>query len=104
MKTLSKVLLATALAVSAAPAFAQEMHTLEERNLFLFTADGRMIQMKASDTQHAMIMKDFKRLPNTVMIYASGGHLYMANDHKMDGGKMLSTEVFGKDLGISSQH
>ncbi len=103
MNIASKLLLASALAVTAvAPVMAQEETTLSERNVYLFM-DGKMIHMQVGDATHAMIMREFKRLPNGTMIYVSGGKFYMAEDKKMPDGKMLSTEIFGKDFGIGSQ-
>lgn len=104
MTTLAKVLLATTLAFSAAaPVLAQEAHTLTERNVYLFTADGRMIQAKTSDAAHAMAMSHFKPLAAGTMIYVSGGKVYVGQDEKMSDGRMLSTAIFGKDLGITVQ-
>lgn len=100
---MSTLIAASALALTIAlPAVAQEQNTLNERNVYLFM-DGKMIRMAVDDAKHAMIMKEFRPLANGTMIYASGGKLYMAQDKKMNGGKMMSTEIFGRDLGISSQ-
>jgi len=68
----------------AAPALAQspETHQLDERNVYLFM-NGKMVQMKADDATHAMIMKHFKPLANGTMIYFSGGKFYMAQGTKM---------------------
>ncbi len=103
MNTASKLLLASTLALSfAAPAFAQEMNTLQERNVYLFM-NGKMVHMKVSDASHEMIMKNFHPVSAGTMIYVSGGKLYMSEDKKMEGGKMMSTMIFGKDLGEGSQ-
>ncbi len=103
MNIASKVLLASALAISfAAPVFAQEETALAERNVYLFM-NGKMVHMHVSDTNHTMIMSEFKPLPAGTMIYVSGGKLYMAQDRKMSSGKMMSTEIFGKDFGAASQ-
>jgi len=107
MKTVSTLLAASALALAlAAPALAQggapEENTLAERNVYLFM-NGKMVHMQVNDATHGMIMREFKPLPAGTMIYFSGGKLYTAQDRKMSGGKMLSTEVFGKDLGIGSE-
>ncbi len=103
MSIASKILLASALAVSAAaPAFAQEQNTLQERNVYLFM-DGKMIHTSVNDATHSMIMQHFKPLKNGTMIYVSGGKLYMAEDAKMSDGKLMSSAIFGKDLGIGSQ-
>lgn len=103
MSVASKLLLASALAVSlAAPALAQEQNTLLERNVYLFT-NGKMIHTTVNDATHSMIMQHFKPLKDGTMIYVSGGHLYMAEDAKMPDGKMMSAAIFGKDLGIGTQ-
>src|SRR5579864_4711132 len=89
MNIASKILIASALALSAAgPALAQEMNTLAERNAYLFTADGRMIKMSASDATHAMIMQHFKPMKAGMLLYVSGGKTYFAEDTKMSDGKM----------------
>ena len=104
MNIVSRIIVASTLALSfAAPALAQEMNTLGERNVYLFTADGRMVKMAASDATHAMIMAHFKPMAAGMMIYVSGGKTYFAEDTKMPDGKMMSTEVFGKDLGIGAE-
>jgi hypothetical protein len=105
MTLLSKMMLGSALALSfAAPVSAQsiahESQTMEERNVYLFQ-DGKMIRMRAGDPTHAMIMKEFKPLKNGTMIYASGGKLYMSETKKMADGKMLHTEIFGRDVCVS---
>ena len=101
MKIASKFLLASALALSfAAPSFAG-VSTLQDRNVYLFT-HGKMVSTQVSDPTLALIKREFRPMEFGTMIYASGGKLYVANDHKMKSGKMLSTEVFGKDLGAAS--
>jgi hypothetical protein len=103
MNIASKLLTASVLALSiAAPAIAQEESALAERNVYLFM-NGKMVHMQVSDATHAMIMREFKPLAAGTMIYFSSGKFYMATDRKMDSGKMLSTEIFGKDLGAGSQ-
>jgi hypothetical protein len=103
MNVASKLLMASALALSVvAPAMAQEENALAERNVYLFM-NGKMVHMQVNDTTHAMIMREFKPLPAGTMIYYTGGKFYMAEDRKMETGKMLSTEVFGRDFGIASQ-
>jgi len=103
MKVASKMLAASAIALAlVAPAIAQETNTLNERNVYLFM-NGKMVHMQVNEATHGMIMREFKPLPAGTMIYYSGGKLYTAQDRKMSGGKMLSTEVFGKDLGIGSE-
>jgi hypothetical protein len=100
---MSKLVAAALLALTfTVPALAQEESTLAERNVYLFM-NGKMVQMKAPESKHAMMMKEFKPLANGTMIYVSGGKLYMARDKKMSGGKMMSTEIFGRDFGIGSQ-
>ena len=104
MNIASKIIVASTIALSfAAPALAQEMNTLAQRNVYLFTADGRMVKMSANDATHTMIMAHFKPMTAGMMFYVSGGKTYFAEDSKMPDGKMMSTEVFGKDLGIDSQ-
>jgi hypothetical protein len=100
MNLASKVLVASALALSfAAPALAQvETQTSLERNVFLFTPDGRMIKMTDSGKSHVMAMKHFKPLTAETMIYVSGGKAYIAQNTKMGSGKMLSQEIFGDDF------
>ena len=103
MNIVSKVLVASVLALSfAAPSLAQEESALRERNVYIFM-NGKMVHMKVSDAAHAMIMKDSEPAANGTMIYASGGKLYIGTDTKMADGKMMSTMIFGKDLGAGSQ-
>jgi hypothetical protein len=103
MTYVSKILLATALALAiGGPAVAQtreaaENLTLAERNVYLFM-DGKMVRMKAGDSTHGMIMKEFKPLKNGTMIYASGGKLYLGENKKMSSGKMLHAEIYGPDV------
>lgn len=103
MKIATTLLAASTIALAlAAPVMAQEENTLAERNVYLFM-NGKMVHMQVNDATHGMIMREFKPLPAGTMIYVSGGKLYTAQDRKMGGGKMLSTEVFGKDLGIGTE-
>ena len=104
MNVASKLLLASTLALSfAAPVLAQqENYTLDERNVYLFM-DGKMIHTKVNDATHAMIMKSFHRLKPGTMIYVSGGKLYMSEDKRMPGGKMMSAEIFGRDFGAGTE-
>jgi hypothetical protein len=103
MKIATTLLAASTIALAlAAPAMAQEENTLAERNVYLFM-NGKMVHMQVNDATHGMIMREFKPLPAGTMIYVSGGKLYTAQDRKTSGGKMLSTEVFGKDLGIGTE-
>jgi hypothetical protein len=37
------------------------------------------------------------------MIYYSGGAFFAAEDEMMPNGKMMSSEIFGRDLGAGSQ-
>jgi hypothetical protein len=99
MTSLSKVLLATALAVScAAPALADAaIQTLAERNVYLFK-NGTMVSVPTTEATHAMAMKEFKPLKNGTMVYVSGGKFYIGEDRKMTDGKMLHSMIFGKDL------
>ena len=104
MNTASKWLLVSALALSfAAPALAQQQQGegFNDRTVYLVT-NGKMTHMKVSDTTHAMIMKEFKPIKAGTMIYFGGGKFYMAEDKKMAGGKMMSTDIFGRDVGASS--
>lgn len=104
MNIASKLLVASALALSfAAPALAQEESTLLERNVYLFM-NGKMVHMTANDATHAMIMKNFKPLKPGTMIYFSGGKLYMSADTKMPDGKRMSTEIFGKEMIPGSEY
>jgi hypothetical protein len=102
MKIVSSLLLASALALSAGAALAQEENTLGERNVYIFM-NGRMVHMQVGDAAHAMIMKRFKPMKQGTMIYYSGGRFYMAEDARMSNGRMMSTEIFGRDLGAGSQ-
>ena len=105
MNLISKALVATALATAlAAPLLAQEEKTLAERNVYLFTPDGRMINMPVNDQKQAMILGNFRQAKTGMLAYASAGKLYVTEDHKMPNGEMLSTALFGKDFGIESQH
>lgn len=103
MNLVSKLVVASALALSfAAPALADETTALQERNVYLFM-NGKMVHTTASDATHAMIMKEFKPLKPGTMVYFSGGKLYIGEDKKMSDGKMMSTTIYGRDLGIGSQ-
>ena len=51
-----------------------------------------------------MAMKEFKPIKDGTMIYVSGGKYYIANDKKLASGKMLQTEIFGRDFSIASEH
>jgi len=103
MTSLSKILLASALALTVAvPAIADaEIATLKERNVYLFM-NGKMMSVQLNDRTHAMAMQHFKPLANGTMIYASGGKLYVGQDVKMANGKMLHTEFFGKDHSVGA--
>jgi len=104
MNRASKILVAIALATAAtAPLLAQEEKTLAERNVFLFTQDGRMVSMPVNAQKQAMIMQNFRQSDKAMLAYASAGKLYVTEDHKMPDGKMLSTMLFGSDFGIESQ-
>jgi hypothetical protein len=101
MKIVSKLLLASAVALSfAAPSFAA-VSTLQDHNVYIFS-HGKMMNTQVSDTTLTLIKREFRPMEFGTMIYASGGKLYIAQDHKMKSGKMLSAEVFGKDLGAAS--
>jgi hypothetical protein len=102
MKIVSSLLLASALALSVVPAMAQEENTLNDRNIYLFM-NGKMHRMKVSDAHHAMIMQKFKPMKQGMMIYYSGGAFFVAEDERMPNGKMMSAEIFGRDLGSGSQ-
>ena len=104
MNLAAKLTVASIVALSCvAPALAQEENTLAERNVYLFM-NGHMIQTHVtSDAMHATIMKNFKPLKNGTMIYVNGGKLYIGEDRKMHGGQMMSTEIFGRDLGIGRE-
>jgi len=104
MNAISKLLVGSVVAISiVGSALAQEESALQERNVYIFM-NGKMVHMAVGEATHAMIMKDFKPLADGTMIYVSGGKLYTATDKKMSDGKMLSTMIFGKDLGAGSQH
>ena len=104
MNLTSKVLMAMALAaVVAAPLLAQEEKTLAERNLFLFTQDGRMVSMPVNAQKQAMIMQNFRQSNTAMLAYASAGKLYVTEDRKMADGSMLSAALFGNNFGIESQ-
>jgi hypothetical protein len=96
---MSKLLIASLLAFGAAGAasaqVSSEHSAVEERNVYLFTPDGRMIRMRANDDTHAMIMKSFKPVASGTIFYRSGGKLYMATDTKLDTGKMMHEAIFG---------
>jgi hypothetical protein len=100
MKAITTVLLASAIALFAASASAQEETTIKDRDIYLFT-NGKMVRMSANDTKHAMIMKHFKAMKPGMMIYYSGGQFYAAEDAPMENGKMMSAEIFGKTFGFS---
>jgi hypothetical protein len=100
MKMISSLLLALSLASFALPAMAQEETTIGERNIYLFM-NGKMVHMKVNDATHAMVMKHFKPIKAGTMIYYSGGQLYMAEDTRMENGKMMSAEIFGRTFGFS---
>jgi len=100
MKTTSSLLLASMLALSAAPALAQEEATINNRNVYLFM-DGKMVHKAVDDAGHAMIMKRFKRMKPGTMIYYNDGRFYMAEDTRMENGKMMSEAIFGRTFGFS---
>jgi hypothetical protein len=100
MKIMTSVLLASAMALFAATASAQEETTVKDRNIYLF-GNGKMVHMSANDATHAMIMKRFKPMKPGMMIYYSGGQFYAAEDAPMENGKMMSSEIFGKTFGFS---
>jgi hypothetical protein len=94
MSRASKVLLAAALAaVFAAPLIAQEEKTLQERNVYLFTPDGRMINHKVDDEKQAMILRMFTEAPAGTLAYASAGKLYVSENRKLPDGKMMSEVI-----------
>jgi hypothetical protein len=100
MKIISSVLLASAMALFAATASAQEESTVQDRHVYIFT-NGKMVHMPVNETNHAMIMKNFKPMKTGTMIYYSGGRYYAAEDAPMENGKMMSSELFGKTFGFS---
>jgi hypothetical protein len=104
MNITSKLVMTSVLALAlAAPLLAQEENTLLERNVYLFTPDGRMIKMAVDEEKHPMIMRNFRPQNTAMLAYASHGKLYMTEDRKMESGKMLSAELFGRDFGSGSQ-
>lgn len=104
MTGLSKILAASALAFAfISPALAEEQALLKERNVYLFM-NGIMVSTTATEATHAMAMKEFTPIKDGTMIYVSGGKYYIGADKKMPNGKMLHTEIFGKDFGVASQH
>ena len=104
MTRFTKILAASALAFAVvSPALAEEQALLKERNVYLFM-NGKMVSTTASEATHAMAMKEFTPIKDGTMIYVSGGKYYIGADKKMPSGKMLHAEIFGKDLGASSQH
>jgi hypothetical protein len=100
MKIMTSVLLASAMALFAATASAQDETAIKDRNIYLFT-NGKMVHMSVNDATHATIMKHFKPMKPGMMIYYSGGRYYAAEDAPMEGGKMMSAEIFGKTFGFS---
>jgi hypothetical protein len=100
MKIMPSLLLASLVALSAAPAFAQEETTVNNRNIYLFMK-GKMVHTSVNDAGHAMIMKRFKPMKPGTMIYYNDGQFYMAEDSKMESGKMMSEEIFGRTFGFS---
>jgi hypothetical protein len=100
MKIITSVLLASAMALFAATASAQEETSVSDRHVYLFT-NGKMVHMPVNEAKHAMIMKRFKPMKTGMMIYYSGGQYYAAEDAPMENGKMMSTEIFGKTFGFS---
>jgi hypothetical protein len=104
MNTTSKLVMTSVIALAlAAPLLAQEQNTLLERNVYLFTPEGQMVKMAVDEQKHAMIMRQLQPMNTAVLAYASAGKVYMAEDRKMESGKMLSAEIFGTDPGIGSQ-
>ncbi len=51
-------------------------------------ADGKMMRVNASDKSHAMMMKDAKVVDSGVILYRSGGKLYMVENKKNSDGTM----------------
>jgi len=100
MKIMPSLLLASMLALSAAPALAQEEATIGDRSVYIF-GNGKMMHKSVDETGHAMIMKHFKPMKAGTMIYYSNGRYYMAEDAKMENGKMMSEALFGRTFGFS---
>jgi len=48
-----------------------------------------------------MIMKQFKPMKPGTMIYYNDGQFYMAEDTRMENGKMMSEAIFGRTFGFS---
>ncbi len=102
MNTASKILVAGALVFSfAAPVMAAE--TEDSEGMVYEFLNGKMYKAHVSgEAMHGM-MSHFRALRSGTMIYSSGGHFYIAEDTRMSGGKMMSTMIFGEDLGAGSQ-
>lgn len=101
MNIATKLLLASALTLTfASPSFAR-METLKNNHVYM-VSHGKMVDTKVDEKNLAMIKREFREMEFGTMIYVSGNKIYSAPDRKMADGKMLSTSVFGKDLGASS--
>jgi hypothetical protein len=59
---------------------------------------GKMVHKAVDDAGHAMIMKRFKLMKPRTMIYYNDGQVYMAGDIRMENGKMMSAEIFGRNF------
>lgn len=102
MSTASKILLAGAVVFSFA-ASAMAAGSEDTEGMVYEFLNGQMYKTHVGEnTMHGM-MSHFRRLRNGTIIYSHGGHFYIAEDHKMSNGKMLSTMLFGQDLGISRE-
>jgi hypothetical protein len=102
MNTVSKVLLAGALAFSfAAPVMAAENE--DSVGMVYEFVNGKMYKAHVTgEAMHAM-MSHFKRIKNGTLIYSEGGNLYLAEDAKMHDGRMMSAMLFGEDIGAGRE-
>jgi hypothetical protein len=105
MKTLTKVLIATAmLGAFAAPAFAQDTMNSEagilmkDGDAMYVGANGKVHKFKSTSKEaNAMMMEKGTAVPAGAIFHWSGGKLYMIQDAKMADGKMMSDRYFGAE-------
>lgn len=102
MNTMSKALLAGVLVFSfAAPSMAAESE--DSAGMVYEFVNGRMYKAHVTDEAMHAMMSHFRRIRNGTLIYSAGGKLYLAEDARMHDGKMMSTAIFGEDLGAGHE-
>jgi hypothetical protein len=102
MNALKMLLAISAVTVAfAAPAMAQNMGQLSSfppDSALIINSAGRTTMIKPGRSAHAMIMRHARPVGAGVILFRSGGRLYMAHDQKMPGGHMLSEMIMDRQL------